>query len=100
MTPLQLRAMLYSHDHTVASWARDRGYEAATVQRVMYRWAGHDGLPRGRLTRAILRDLSLDLGISIPPSVDWAAADAVAAERPSEHPSRRVAGTTTETLPC
>lgn len=82
------RAKLLQRGDTIASWARRRGHDPQLARRIVYRWAERRGVPRGPLTRAILRDLSLDLGISIPPGIDWAAADAVAVDSPR----RRVAG--------
>lgn len=89
--PASLRAKLLLKGDTVASWARRRGHDPELARRVAYRWAGRRGLPRGRLTRAILRDLSLDLGIQIPPGIDWREADAVAAQAAAD-PRRRAAG--------
>lgn len=84
-----VRAKLLRRGDTIASWARRHGHDHELARRMVYRWAGRRGHPRGQLTVAILRDLSLDLGIAIPPGIDWAAADAVAA---TEHPRRRAAG--------
>ncbi|MBK8638052.1 MAG: Rha family transcriptional regulator [Chromatiaceae bacterium] len=42
-TALQLRGLLYRRDLTVAAWARGRGYEPGTAQRVILRWARHPG---------------------------------------------------------
>lgn len=88
----RIRADLLRRGQTINSWARAQGYDPETARRVIYRWADKTtgrGVPTGAITRAILRDLSLDLGIAIPPGIDWAAADAVAA---TEHPRRRAAG--------
>jgi hypothetical protein len=70
----QVRARLLSRGLTLAAWARQRGHDAELTRRVVYRWAGRDGLPRGVMTRAILGDLSRDLGIQIPAGVDWSKA--------------------------
>ena len=78
-----VRAALLGRGDTVASWARRRGHDPETARRVMYRWADRAGVPRGKITRSILRDLSLDLGIQIPPGIDWRAADAQAQTTPA-----------------
>jgi hypothetical protein len=91
MTPLQLRGLLYQRDQSIAEWARSRGYPPGTVQQVVHRWAGTQGVPRGRLTRSILRDLSKDLGVRIPLNIDWRAAE-VEAATPTAPPSPPPAG--------
>lgn len=63
---LQLRAMLYQRNQSITDWALSRGYTPGTAQRVIHRWLKSQGVPRGALTRRILRDLSNDLGIQIP----------------------------------
>lgn len=85
---MAVRARLLRQGDTVASWARRRGHDPELARRLVWRWAGTRGVPRGQHTRAILRDLSFDLGIQIPLGIDWAVADAVA----TDQPRRRVAG--------
>lgn len=95
-TSTLVRAALLRRGQTINSWARGQGYDPETARRVFYRWTDKTsgrGVPTGAITRAILRDLSLDLGIAIPPGIDWAAADAVAAQRETSSPRRRAAGT-------
>lgn len=70
------RAALLARGDTIAAWARLKGHDPELARRIIYRWSSCHGRPRGALTRAILRDLSLDLGISIPPGYDWADEDA------------------------
>lgn len=101
MSNLQIRGQLLLQGETIVSWATRRGYPPATVQRVIHRWTrpGTDrGLPRGAMTRAILRDLSTDTGVTIPAGMDWATS-ALARTRPTRPPAithiprRRAAGT-------
>lgn len=64
---LQARVALLQRGETINSWARRYGYDPDTARRVIYRWSNRPGTPRGNLTQRILRDLSLDLGMQIPP---------------------------------
>ena len=61
----QIRARLLKKGLTVAAWARRRGHDEELARRVIYRWAGRTGTPRGVLTCRILDDLSCDLKIQI-----------------------------------
>lgn len=45
-------------DSNFRKFAFSHCYEPRTVTQVVQRWAGHDTLPRGRLSLQILRDLS------------------------------------------
>ncbi len=67
----ELRAALLMRGMTLADWARSRGHDPKLARRIAHRWADRPGLPRGPLTRGILKDLSKDLGTAIPPGMNW-----------------------------
>lgn len=57
-----IRARLMERGTSYRRWAIERGYQPRTVTQVVDRWAGRSDLPRGRLSFAILRDLSKYIG--------------------------------------
>lgn len=61
----QIRARLMERGISYRQWALSHGYEPRTVTQVVHRWAGKPGLPRGRLSFRILRDLSREIGREI-----------------------------------
>jgi gp16 family phage-associated protein len=80
----QVRAALLEHGYTITAWAKARGYSHITVTKVIARWTEPRPrrIPHGMVTRAILADLTRDLGMTIvegiapsaPPTDDQDAA--------------------------
>lgn len=59
----QIRAhLLMASGLSYRQWAIKHGYGPRTVTQAVARYAGKKGLPRGRLTFRILRDLSQTIG--------------------------------------
>lgn len=69
ITPNQIRARLVEHGSSFRKFALAHGYEPRTVTQAVDRWAGQEGLPRGRLTFCILRDLSKEIGQEVLPGI-------------------------------
>lgn len=69
MEKRQIQARLIECGSNFRQFALAHGYEVRTVTQVVQRWAGHDKLPRGRLTFQILRDLSLVIGKEVLPGI-------------------------------
>lgn len=69
MAPNQIRARLVENGSSFRQFAIAHGYEPRTVTQAVERWAGQAGLPRGRLTFSILRDLSREIGEEILPGI-------------------------------
>lgn len=69
MEKRQIQARLIERGSNFRRFALSHGYEARTVTQVVQRWAGHDKLPRGRLTFQILRDLSRVIGEEVLPGI-------------------------------
>ncbi len=76
MSPNQIRARLVESGSSFRRFALAHGYEPRTVTQAVDRWAGQEGMPRGRLTFSILRDLSREIGQEVLPGI-------LAAESPS-----------------
>ncbi|WP_047230263.1 phage-associated protein, BcepMu gp16 family [Pseudomonas brassicacearum] len=69
MEKRQIQARLIEHGSNFRQFAINHGYEPRTVTQVVQRWAGHDKLPRGRLSFRILRDLSRAIGKEVVPGI-------------------------------
>lgn len=69
MAPNQIRARLVENGSSFRQFALAHGYEPRTVTQAVERWAGQQGLPRGRKTFRILRDLSKVIGQEILPGI-------------------------------
>ena len=69
MEKRQIQARLIEKDSNFRKFALSHGYEPRTVAQVVQRWAGHDTLPRGRLSFQILRDLSRLIGKEVLPGI-------------------------------
>jgi len=69
MAKRQIQARLIERDSNFRQFAISHGYAPRTVTQVVKRWAGHDTLPRGRLSFQILRDLSKLIGKEILPGI-------------------------------
>lgn len=69
MNKNQIRARLVEKGGSLRQFALAHGYEPRTVTQAVDRWAEGEGLPRGRLTFRILRDLSRELGVEILPGI-------------------------------
>lgn len=69
MEKRQIQARLIERDSNFRQFALAHGYEVRTVTQVVQRWAGHNKLPRGRLTFQILRDLSRVIGREVLPGI-------------------------------
>lgn len=69
MEKRQIQARLIEHGSNFRHFAISHGYEPRTVTQVVQRWAGHDTLPRGRLSFLILQDLSKVIGKEIVPGI-------------------------------
>lgn len=65
----KVRACLVERGTSYRQWAIANGYPPRTVTQVINRWAGKLGLPQGRLSYRILRDLSRFIGKEIVPGV-------------------------------
>lgn len=69
MNKRQIQAGLIENGSNFRQFALTHGYEPRTVTQVVKRWAGHDTLPRGRLSFRIMQDLSLLIGIEVLPGI-------------------------------
>jgi len=69
MEKRHIQARLIERGSNFRQFALNHGYEVRTVTQVVQRWAGHDKLPRGRLTFQILRDLSRAIGKEVLPGI-------------------------------
>lgn len=69
MNKRQIQAGLIENGSNFRQFALAHGYEPRTVTQVVKRWAGHDALPRGRLSFRIMQDLSLLIGIEVLPGI-------------------------------
>lgn len=69
MEKRQIQARLIERGSNFRQFALSHGYEVRTVTQVVQRWAGHNKLPRGRLTFQILRDLSRVIGKEVLPGI-------------------------------
>lgn len=69
MEKRQIQARLIEHGTNFRQFAISHGYEPRTVTQVVQRWAGHDSLPRGRLSFNILRDISRVIGKEVLPGI-------------------------------
>jgi len=69
MEKRHIQARLIERGSNFRQFALSHGYEVRTVTQVVQRWAGHDKLPRGRLTFQILRDLSRVIGKEVLPGI-------------------------------
>lgn len=65
----QIQARLIENGSNFRQFAISHGYEPRTVTQVVQRWAGHDTLPRGRLSFCILRDISRLIGKEVLPGI-------------------------------
>jgi len=69
MEKRQIQARLIERGSNFRQFAISHGYEVRTVTQVVQRWAGHNTLPRGRLTFQIMRDLSRVIGEEVLPGI-------------------------------
>jgi hypothetical protein len=69
MEKRQIQARLIERGSNFRQFALSHGYEVRTVTQVVQRWAGHNKLPRGRLTFQILQDLSRLIGKEVLPGI-------------------------------
>jgi hypothetical protein len=69
MTRKELNVLLAERETNLSQWAKAKGYQPHTVAKVVSRYIGTVRQPRGRLTHAILRDLSRTLGQEIIPGI-------------------------------
>jgi hypothetical protein len=69
MEKRQIQARLIENGSNFRQFAISHGYEPRTVTQVVQRWAGHDSLPRGRLSFSILRDISKVIGKEVLPGI-------------------------------
>lgn len=69
MEKRQIQAQLIEHGSNFRQFAISHGYEPRTVTQVVQRWAGHNALPRGRLSFRILRDISRVIGKEVLPGI-------------------------------
>lgn len=69
MEKRQIQARLIERGSNFRQFAISHGYEVRTVTQVVQRWAGHNTLPRGRLSFRILRDLSRMIGKEVLPGI-------------------------------
>ena len=79
MNKFQIQARLVERGSSFRQFAIARGYIPRTVTQVVARWAGQDGLPRGRLSFQILRDLSREIEREVLPGI-LAADESTASE--------------------
>lgn len=80
MEKRQIQARLIERGSNFRQFALSHGYEVRTVTQVVQRWAGHDKLPRGRLTFQILRDLSRVIGKEVLPGILTDSAEQISAQ--------------------
>lgn len=69
MKAKQVQAQLVERDSSYRQFALSHGYKPRTVTQVVTRWAGKPNQPNGRLSYAILRDLSRFIGKEVVPGV-------------------------------
>ena len=69
MEKRQIQARLIENGSNFRQFAISHGYEPRTVTQVVQRWAGHNTLPRGRLSFCILRDISRLIGKEVLPGI-------------------------------
>ncbi|AZD34645.1 hypothetical protein C4K22_1892 [Pseudomonas chlororaphis subsp. aurantiaca] len=69
MEKRQIQARLIESGSNFRQFAISHGYEPRTVTQVVQRWAGHNTLPRGRLSFRILRDISRVIGKEVLPGI-------------------------------
>jgi gp16 family phage-associated protein len=69
MTRKQLRVKLAEKGITLRQWAKDNGYQPATVIKTVGRYIETDRLPRGAKAQQILQGLSRTLGAEIVPGI-------------------------------
>ncbi|MGR3897124.1 hypothetical protein [Pseudomonas sp. 1176_21] len=69
MEKRQILARLVEKGSNFRQFAISHGYEPRTVTQVVHRWAGHDSLPRGRLSFCILQELSREIGREVIPGI-------------------------------
>ncbi|MOA58740.1 hypothetical protein D3C78_1831860 [compost metagenome] len=69
MEKRQIQARLIECGTNFRQFAISHGYEPRTVTQVVQRWAGHDSLPRGRMSFSILRDISRVIGKEVLPGI-------------------------------
>ena len=69
MTKQQLHARLIERGSNFRQFAAAHGYNPRTVTQVVVRWVGRDELPNGRLSYAVLRDLSTFVGEPVSPAL-------------------------------
>jgi len=67
MKKQQIHARLIEQGSNFRRFALAHGYKSRTVTQAVERWAGSDDQPRGRLSFAILRTLSREIGREIVP---------------------------------
>jgi hypothetical protein len=80
MEKRQIQARLIERGSNFRQFALSHGYEVRTVTQVVQRWAGHNKLPRGRLTFQILRDLSRVIGKEVLPGILTESTDQISAQ--------------------
>ena len=69
MKKQQIHARLIERGSNFRQFAKAHGYQPRTVTQVVSRYAGSKTQPRGRLSFAILRALSREVGKEIVPGV-------------------------------
>jgi hypothetical protein len=69
MKAKQVQARLVERGSSYRQFALSHGYKPRTVTQVVTRWAGKTTQPNGRLSYAILRDLSRFIGNEVVPGV-------------------------------
>lgn len=69
MEKRQIQARLIECGSNFRQFALSHGYEVRTVTQVVERWAGHETLPRGRLSFRIMQDLSRLIGKEVLPGI-------------------------------
>ena len=65
----QIQARLIECGSNFRQFAISHGYEVRTVTQVEERWAGHETLPRGRLSFRIMQDLTRLIGKEVLPGI-------------------------------
>lgn len=69
MNSNQIRARLVEKGSSFRSFALAHGHNPRNVTQVVARWAGETRLPNGRQAFAIMRDLSLEIGVELLPGL-------------------------------
>ena len=69
MEKRQIQARLIECGSNFRQFALSHGSEVRTVTQVVERWAGHETLPRGRLSFRIMQDLSRLIGKEVLPGI-------------------------------